>query len=432
MSILRSMNTGASGLRAHGSAISVTSDNVANVSTVGYKRQRGVFSDVLGRSIDESVGAVPQSGAGSRLSHIQQMWAQGALLTTDNPTDLALSGNGFFVVNGSSGGIDGNFYTRAGQFELDNEGLLVNTDGLRLQGYMANPDGTIAAELTNLDMAGESIPATATTTADIAMQLDANESVIALAFDPSDPNTYNESVGLTTYDSLGNAHDTTIYFRKTGAGAWEWHAGVDGGEIVGGTAGTPFIGATGTLTFTTEGALDTETPGASSFDFINATAGQSIAFDFGDAITTDGGSGLEGSTGFAAESNVTGLGQNGFASGTVAGLSIDGDGMITGVFTNGQRRTLGRVAVADFTAVDGLQRMGGNLWTETLESGEALVGGAGTGSRGSIVSGALEQSNVDLGQEFVDLIAFQRGFQANSRVITTADEMYGELVNLKR
>lgn len=432
MTILRSMNTGAAGLRAHGSATGVVSDNIANVNTVGYKRQRGVFSDVLGRSIDETVGAVPQAGAGSRLSHIQQMWSQGALLTTDAPTDLAISGNGFFVVNGSSGGIDGNFYSRAGQFRIDNDGLLVNPDGLRLQGYTAQPDGSLGAELGDLDVAGESIPATATTAADIAMQLDANENVPAAAFDPTVPDSYNESAGLTVYDSLGNAHDITLYFRKTGPQAWEWHAGVDGGEVAGGVAGTPFIGATGTLTYTTEGGLDTETPGASSFDFIDAAPGQSIAFDFGDAITTDGGSGFAGSTGFAAESNPTALGQDGYAAGTVAGLNVDGDGNITGVFTNGQRRLLGQVAVADFTAIDGLQRMGNNLWTETLESGEALVAGAGTGTRGTIVSGALEQSNVDLGQEFVDLIAYQRGFQANSRVITTADEMYGELVNLKR
>jgi flagellar hook protein FlgE len=207
---------------------------------------------------------------------------------------------------------------------------------------------------------------------------------------------------------------------------------VDGGELAGGTAGVPTEGATGTVTFTTDGALDTETPGASSWDFIGATAAQAIAFDFGTSITGDGGTGLDASTQFGSPSTTNGLAQDGFEAGTVAGVGVESDGSVHGVFSNGQRRVLGQVAVADFASVDGLSRAGQGLWLATNESGEALVGTAESGGRGAVVAGALEQSNVDLGREFVNLISYQRGFQANSRVVTTANEVYGELVNLKR
>lgn len=431
MSILRSLNTGASGIRAHGQALGVTSDNIANSSTIGFKKQRAVFQDVLGRSIGGG-GALPQAGAGAKIGHIQQMWTQGALLTTDAPTDLALSGDGFFVVDGNAGGIEGRYFTRAGQFQIDNTGRLTSPDGLRLQGYTANPDGTMGGTLGDLQVAGQTLPANPTTAVDMAMQLDSEATAIAGGFDPLDPeNTSNFSSQSTVYDSLGNAHEVTMYYTNTGPGAWDWNALVDGEEVAGGVPGVPTVGASGSLTFDTTGALATETPGPSTWDFVGATAGQAIAFDFGESIA-DGGTGLEGSTGYASPTTTNGLSQDGFAAGTVAGLSVSADGSVTGVFTNGQRRVLGQVAVADFTSVDGLDRGGNNLFVESPDSGEALIGAASTGGRGSVVSGALEQSNVDLGQEFVDLIGYQRGFQASSRVITTADEMYGELVNLKR
>ncbi len=431
MSILRSLNTGAAGLRSHSRAIGVTGDNIANVSTVGFKRSRSVFEDVLGQSV-AGPGAAPQAGAGSRLAHIEQMWSQGSLLTTESPTDLAISGNGFFAVQGNVGGIQGQFYTRAGQFQIDNQGQLVNPNNMALMGYTADNTGAIGSTLGPLNVAGNTIPANPTTMSDMSLNLD-SEAAIPAAWDPTNPDqTSNFSTGLTVYDSLGNSHELTVYFRHSGSNAWEWHAMVDGGDLTGGTAGVPTEGASGTLSFTTNGALDTETPGASSWDFVDATPGQTITFDFGDAITTDGGTGLAATTQFASPSTTNGLSQDGYGAGTVAGVNVEADGMVTGIFSNGQMRTLGQVAVATFASVGGLNRAGQNLWSETQESGEALVAGAASGGRGSIVSGALEQSNVDLGQEFVDLIALQRGFQANSRVITTADDMYGELINLKR
>jgi flagellar hook protein FlgE len=431
MSILRSLNTGATGLRSHSEAIDVVGDNIANVNTIGFKRSRANFQDLLGRSIAGG-SSLPTAGAGSKLGNIQQMWAQGALLTTDAPTDLALSGDGFFIARGRSNGAEGNFYTRAGQFTLDNEGFMQNPAGLKLQGYGVDDAFNVLGTVGDIRINPGTIPATATGQVTIGANLDSDST--ALTFDPLNPAaTSNFSTSVTVYDSLGAAHSTTVYFVKTAApGAWDWHAMVDGGEITGGTAGVPFEGANGSLTFTTDGELDTEVTAASSWDFLGATPAQVIGFDFGDSITTDSGTGLAGTTQFASASNTTALTQDGFASGSVASINISQDGLITGSFTNGQRRTLGQVAVAEFTNVDGLLRAGEGLWVESRDSGEALVGGAGTGSRGAVLSGTLEQANVDIGREFVDLIAFQRGFQANSKIITTADEMYQELVNIKR
>ncbi|MEM9188052.1 MAG: flagellar hook protein FlgE [Myxococcota bacterium] len=429
MSITRTLNTGASGIRSHGEALGVTGDNIANVNTVGFKRSRAVFQDVLGRSIAGASLNPPTAGAGSKLAAIQQMWSQGALMTTDAPTDMAIAGDGFFMVQDPA---RGPMYTRAGQFNLDQEGSLINTQGLRLQGYVVGADGTMGTELQDLNVAGQTVPANATTQVDLSVQLNANDPIIAVPFDPADAsNTSNHSGSVTVYDSLGNSHEITVYYRKTASNTWDWHGVIDGGRLNGGTANTPTEVASGTLNFTSNGALDSEAPNASNWNFVDATAPQAIAFDFGTSIA-DGGTGLDATTQFGEQSTNNGIAQDGYAAGTVAGITVGSDGTVLGTFTNGQRRDLGQVALATFSNVDGLERAGQGLWTATNVSGQALVGAPESGARGGIVAGALEGSNVDLGSEFVDMIAYQRGFQANSRVITTADEVYSELVNLKR
>jgi flagellar hook protein FlgE len=431
MSILRSLQIGVSGLRSNSDALTVTGDNIANVNTVGFKRSRGVFEDVLGRSV-ANLDVTQGAGAGSKLAHVEQMWNQGALVTTDSPTDLAISGEGFFVVEGNLQGAQGRYYTRAGQFHVDNAGHLVTPDGMRLQGYTASPNGTMGSTIGDLLVTPGTVPASATTAVTMAANLDSNSAILP-AFDPTSPKTTsNFSNNVTAYDSLGNAHEITMYYHKNAANSWDWHAMVDGGELTGGVAGTPTEVANGALTFTTDGALDTETTNASSWDFVNATPAQQIAFDFGNSITTDAGTGLGGTTQFSSPSTTVGLTQNGYAAGSVAGISIGSDGVITGVFSNGQQRALGQVVTADFTNVNGLDRTGQGMWIATQASGEALIGAADTGGRGPVVAGTLEQANVDLGTEFVNLIAYQRGFQANAKVIQTSDDMYGELVNIKR
>ena len=433
MSILKSMYSAASGLGAHGAAVDVVSDNIANLNTVGFKAGRGRFEDILGATVAQSRVA-GSSGLGTKLAGVDQMFTQGALLGTGLATDMAIQGDGFFLVRGNFDGINGDFYTRAGQFHLDPTGVLTNAQGLALQGYLADAQGNIGTGITDLVLpANNAVQPQATTRVDIAANIDSGAPIVG-AFDVLDPaTTSNFSTSVTVYDSLGGSHNVDVFFRRTGVGAWEWHGLVDGGELTGGTAGVPTEIANGNLTFNTNGQLDTETVNASSADFLGATPGQSITFDFGDSITTDGGGGISGVTSYAVQSSVSSVVQDGFTSGALAGITIADDGSISGTFTNGQRRVLGQVALTRFRNNGGLVRAGAGLFVASdQDSGSPLIGAAGTGGRGSIVSEALESSNVDLAQEFVNLINFQRGFQANSRTVHTADEMLTEMVNLKR
>jgi flagellar hook protein FlgE len=428
MSLLTSLFTGASGMGAHGSAISVVGDNVANVSTVGFKRTRAGFADVLGGTL-----AGQRLGAGVRLGALETQFAQGSLQQTDAPLDLAVRGNGLFVVSGSHDGRDAQYYTRDGRFSLDNTGYVVNPGGLRLQGYTIDATGAVATTATDLQLAGVTSAPAATTTAGVALSLDASAQTTPLPpFDPANPAaTSNFATSLTVYDSLGAPHRVDVYLRAQGAGAWEWHAMVDGGELTGGTAGTPTEIATGTLTFDANGALDVETPGASAATFLGA-APQTISFDFGDAITTDGGTGRAGTTQPFGASAVVGLDVDGHGAGTLMDLAVDADGTITGRFDNGERRALARVALATFVDEAGLERAGSGLFAQSSASGPPLVAAAATGGRGAIVAGALEGSNVDLGDELVTMIAYQRAFQANVKTVTTADEMLAEVASIKR
>lgn len=430
MSVISSMYTGASGLSAHGDALQVVGDNISNSNTIGYKGSRANFEDVLARSI----GGNSDIGLGTKLASVQKILSQGALLGTGVATDLAIGGDGFFQVKGSSDGLTGAFYTRAGQFKVDKDGYVVSQNGLRLQGYNTDDSGAIVQQVTDLKIPSYELPPTATTTASTVANLDAAQVEPALPWDVTNPSgTSNFSSSMTVYDSLGQAHNVTMYYRKeAAAGAWSFHAVVDGGEVTGGTAGVGVEGATGTLTFDTNGRLMTEATTTNDFDFLGATQNQAIAFDFGDSVTTDGGTGLKGVTNYASPSSVTFQTQDGASSGSLAGISINPNGEIQGVFSNGQQRTVGRVLLADFQNSQDLQRVGGNLFITSNESGEPLVGDAGTGGRGAINSGALEQSNVDLGTEFVNMIAYQRGYQASSRIITVADQVLQETVNLKR
>lgn len=433
MSILRSMNTGASGLRSNSEAIGVVGDNIANVNTVGFKKQRGVFEDILGRSLTGS-SAIPEAGAGSRLAHIEQMWSQGALMTTDNPTDLAISGNGFFVVHGNVAGTDANYFTRAGQFHIDESGLLVDPNGMKLQGHMMQENGIPASIMTDLNVTGRSVPARATTVANVFTGLDANTPLGTFDTDPPASSVRNS---VTAYDSLGRAHQIDFTFVHTDPGRWGWRATVDGQAVDPGAPAGPLTVGEGSLDFDTNGNLLSDAginlssfqpSGASPLE-INVNFGQAL-----DETPTGAGPVTEATTSNTAGGGGPrqGTGADGYMSGEVQGLSIAADGQITGVFSNGQRRSLAQIAVANFQSVDGLQRAGNGMWNETQASGEALYSVAGAGGNGTMVAGALEQANVDLGQEFVDLIAYQRGFQANSKIIQTADEMYGELVNLRR
>lgn len=427
MSLISSLYTGATGLAANSLELSVVGDNIANSNTVGFKAGRAAFEDALAQSL---VGGGGQQGMGVQLQAVQKMMSQGALMGTGNSTDLALQGAGFFVVKGNAGGREGNFYTRAGQFTVDNQGFLGTLNGLRLQGYGADPTGKLGRSLGDLQVGGLSSPPNATGEITVRANLQADAEVLA-GWDLDDPaNSSNFSTSVTLYDSLGKSHQADVYFCKTAEGEWEWHAVVDGASIDGGTPGVNEEIASGTLSYDTDGRLMSQTQ-TSQFDPLGATAGQDLHFDFGDAID-EGGTGLKGISQFAKPSAVTFLSQDGFDAGTFSSVSIESDGSIIGTFTNGQARLLGQVAVADFQAADQLERLSGNLLAATRSSGQPNIGEASTGGRGAIVSGALEQSNVDLAGEFVRMITAQRGFQANSKTLTTADQLLADLIQVKR
>jgi flagellar hook protein FlgE len=426
VSIWNNLYIGISGLNAQGEAISIVGDNIANVSTVGFKASRAGFSDVIG-----GLSGSTRMGAGVRMENSQLLFEQGVLQQTDGMLDLAINGRGFFVVNGNHDGLTGTYYTRDGRFGMDQSGYVVNQEGLRLQGYLVDAAGEQGVQVGDLQLGALQSQPLPTANVSIALNLDSSETA-PVAWDPADPvSTSNFATSNTVYDSLGNAHRVDMYFRTNGDGTWEWHAMVDGGELTGGQAGVPTEIASGALSFTTSGQLDTETLNNSSADFLGATPGQAIAFDFGDALA-DGGTGLAGTTQFAGPSSVNSTTQDGFGFGSLVDFVVSENGTIEGLFSNGQRRAVARVALANFAGEDGLQRAGGQLFRETSASGQPLVDAAATGGRGSLSGGALESSNVDLTNELVTLIAYQRAFQANVKTVQTADEMLSEIANLKR
>ncbi|MFO0592289.1 MAG: flagellar hook protein FlgE [Polyangiaceae bacterium] len=429
MSITNAMYAGVSGLSAESGALGVVGDNVANTNTVGFKQSRALFEDVLGGA----AGTRDALGAGVRMARAQQIFAQGTLLTTGQSSDLALSGDGFFVVHGTVDGLSGDFYTRAGQTSLDSTGTLVNGQGLALMGYKANADGSIGSQLGPVQVSTAALAPKPTKDIDITANLDSSAAPPLAAWDPLDPSgTSNFSTSITVYDSLGAAHSLDVYFRANGSGAWEYHTMANGAEVVGGQPGVQSEIAQGSLTFTPEGALqDSQLMVGGTVDWNNAQPQQALNFNFGNPISA-GGTGFGGTTQFASPSAVSAQGQDGYASGALSGIQVDPSGVVNGVYTNGQKIAVAQLAIAKFASNEGLGRMGHNLWARTRESGEPLLGAAGTGGRASVSSGALEQSNVDIAQQFVDMISHQRAFQANSKTITTADEMLQNIVELKR
>jgi flagellar hook protein FlgE len=450
--VLKAMYSGVSGLRAEGEALGVVGDNIANVNTVGFKGQRAIFQDVLGHSILAGTGS-SLPGSGVKVGDIQQLFTQGTLQNTGVGTDVALNGDGFFTVKGSVDGVTGNFFTRAGTFVLDKDGYLVNPNALKVQGYAANGDGTFAASISDVKAPTAALPPRATTEMQITANLDSTAqppptttyATFADALAAGAPaQAANFSTTMTVYDDLGNGHSVDVYFAKTAtANTWDYHVVVPATDLD--PAATPgtFTELTpaggGQLTFndgtgtppTTAGSLAGVSVTSVNVAFDGLPGGQTINLNFGTPSATPG-AGLDGVTQFGSPSNVSSQSQDGYASGDFSGISIDGEGVVMGLYTNGQKLALSQLAIAKFRSNDGLGRAGQSLWIDTRDSGSAAYGVAGSGGRGAASSGALEGSNVDLAEEFVGLIQHQRSFAANSKTITTADEMLQELINIKR
>jgi flagellar hook protein FlgE len=378
-------------------------------------------------------GGAGQRGLGVKLEAIQKIVSQGALTNTGLATDLAIQGNGMFVVKGSAGGQTGTYYTRAGQFTVNKDGDLVNLDGMKVQGYTADATGNVrASAVGDLKVGNSTAAPKASGAITIKANLQNDSAIQAAPFDPANASgTSNFATSVTVYDSIGAAHQVDVYFCKTGAGTWDYHALTDGGGLTLGTPGTPTEIATGTgVTFDGQGRLTAAPAATGTFNPAGATNPQALTFNLGSPLPA--GSGVDGLTSFASPSAASFLSQDGFSSGELSRISIDAKGQVVGGFTNGDTRVLGQVAMATFGAPDQLMRVGGTLFQAMPQSGPANVGAPSTADRGSIVAGALEQSNVDLASEFIRMIAAQRGFQANSKTLTTADSLLNELVQLKR
>lgn len=422
MSINRSMYIGLTGMNANSLAINAVGDNIANMNTVGFKAGRTLFSEMLGQSL---MGGSGTMGGGVALSGVQKVFDQGALLGTGVATDMAIAGDGFFALEGDLNGSSGMFYSRAGQFHRNKEGFIVSPQGLKLQGYMANAEGAMSASLSSLQIDDAPIPPKATGTAEMSVNLNPND-IKEGAFDPSKPGeTAEHAVNVTVYDQLGRSHEVTVFFHQDGDNGWKYSAQVEGSGLEGGVEGLTEIGS-GDLTFE-NGKLNMD---PATFDLQLTPAGLSQQ-----TVTID----LSGSTNVATkgeasggESSVINQTQDGSQAGTFQNLTIDADGQIVGTFSNGEERVLGQVALARFKSNNGLSAMGAGLFSGSLDSGSVIMGAANSGGRGAIVSGALEQSTVDLATEFTNMIIAQRGYQANSRTITTADAMMQEAVSLKR
>lgn len=452
MGILSSLFTGVSGLNANGNALTVIGNNIANLNTVGFKSSRSAFADLVSASLGGLGGAI-QTGLGVALNGVQGNFSQGPVSTTGNALDLAIDGNGFFVLRDQNGG---SLYSRAGQFHLDAQSRIVDPSGFLLQGYQVDANGVITANVGGVTLPATTAPPNATSTVDIGANL--NSQSPTSVFSLTDPlGTSQFSTSLTAYDSLGNSHLLTTHFSKTAANTWNYNIVGNTNEIVTANYDSSNINtslglvrlASGNLSFTTGGALDTESvvtsydngaPGGAAggvvgqaqIDFVGATADQPVTFNFGSSVTTDGGTGLNLTTQFGAASGIVQHSQNGFSAGALQTFSVEANGLINGRFSNGQVRPLAQLALARFADPQGLVRAGKNTFAESGPSGQPLLGPATSAGLGKILSNTLELSNVDLGESFIEMIAAQRGFQANSRVVTTSDELLQELVNLKR
>ncbi|MCP5464773.1 MAG: flagellar hook protein FlgE [Deltaproteobacteria bacterium] len=419
MSVFQALFAGVNGIGANGTVTAIIGDNIANVNTTGFKSARAEFEDIL-------AGGGLASGLGSRVSGTTTQYAQGGFESTTSVTDLAIDGEGFFPVKDTADGTT--YYTRAGQFFIDKDGYMVNQQGLRLQGFGVDSSGNVSTTADDFQFTFEPVSPSATTTIDVAANLNSNSTPPA-AFDVSDPvATSNFAAGITVYDSIGNSHLVTVYFRKqsTTNNNWSWYAVVDGDDITGATAAQ--IEAQGILTFDNNGALTAEVVSATDFDFQGATQSQSILFDFGSVTST--GSGVDGMTQFGTTSSLNDISQDGYTSGNLTTLEVSGDGTISGNYTNGTTQTLGQISLALFQNNQGLARVGGNAYEETIQSGVPLVDAAEAGGRGTVLSKTLEQSNVDLANELIKMVIIQRGFQANTRTISVVNELLGSLVNL--
>jgi flagellar hook protein FlgE len=411
--MIASLYAGISGLSANATAMTVIGDNIANVNTTAFKSNSAHFANILSSSLGGD-SATANVGRGVEFWGVNAQWTQGSLENSSSSTDLAINGKGFFMVQEGSGS---NFYTRAGNFTFDKHGYLVNPDGLRVQGYQIDASGNIGS-VSSIYIPGERVsPPSATTEFNFDINLSA---------DAQTGDTY--TTAQTVYDSLGNAIPVTFTFtRAAAASTWT----VTGSIPATAGTGVTFGGnASMDIVFDASGAMIS--PAANVTTALSLTNGATTPLPMTWAFRDANGNSYGDVTGYSSTSGTTFQYQDGYPAGMLRGISVDETGVVTASYSNGEMTPLYQIALVDFPSYDGLAKLGKNLYAESLGSGQALVGTAGTGRLGSVAPSSLEMSNVDLAEEFVKMITTQRAFQANSRVITSSDEILQELINIKR
>jgi|LNFM01.1.fsa_nt_gb flagellar hook protein FlgE len=396
-----------SGIRAATADLNVIGNNIANVNTAGFKGSRAEFADVFATSSTGVAGNA--SGQGVNTARVAQQFTQGNITFTDNGLDLAISGQGFFVVDDNGAQL----YSRDGGFGIDREGFVVNANNQRLKAFTADASGNITGALSPLRISTANTAPQATTNVELGANLDSQEAVpLVTPFDANDNATFNFTTATTVFDSLGGGHLMQFYFAKTGAGTWDVHTAVDG----------TIIGAASPIAFGTTGGLSTPVGGAITLPAFTPSGG-GAAMNVSVNMTE--------MTQFGAPFGVNRVVQDGFTTGRLAGVDIDTQGNVFARFTNGQSEVQGQIALANFPNPQGLRALGQNNWAETFEAGSVLIGAPGSSSMGLVQAGALEDSNVDLSEQLVKLIVAQRNFQASTKVIQTADATTQSVINIR-
>ena len=418
-SIIDGLFAGRAGIQSHGTGISVLADNIANANTTGFKYSRADFADLVAGNLSGGSSLVP--GSGSQVNSITPVLTQGTFEFTGRGLDAAIDGQGYLVVQDTSGG--SRYYTRAGNLQIDTEGNLLNQNGYQVLGFPSSGAGGLQA----LNVNNRATGSVDTGNVTIGGNVDASTPLLtggAPAIDESSFATLNDDAEFSTFldvfDSLGGQHTVTVYFFHTAANSWTARGYVDGGDITAGTAGVPTQVFSSTLAFdnagqrTAVGSPDaTATPA-----WANGSATGSIGFTFSPF------------TQFSSSSSISNISQDGTGTGNVVGFQIEGNGSVFAQLDNGQTASIGIVALAAFANPEGLRRVGGSLYSETTAAGEPVIGRPNTGNFGSIESGALELSNADIASDFIKLISLQRGFQGSSRIITNINDLLNEIVNL--
>ena len=414
MDLLTGLYAGRESLISHGTALAVVADNVANSNTTGYKAERTEFAGLLANSMGSMYSDGTSYGDGVQVTDVVTMQSQGSIETTSQQLDFAVKGEGFFIVSDGTN----TYYTRAGNFTTDANGYLVTQGGLSVMGYAQGDDQTLVP----LQVTNSTVDAQPTTTATLSGILDSSSKNTTV---PTNPQTFSELNDAATYrcsfsiiDSLGESRDISMYFFKTDNSTWQASAYVDG-ATVGGTEGSPTQIGTTTLSFASDGSL---VEGSGSEMTMTGNWGGTSS----SSVTVN----LANFNAVASNSALSTISTNGTKAGTVSSISVADDGTITGVLNSGSETELGTVALAQFINPNSLERMGTNLFTTSEDTATPSIGTPDSGARGSIANGSLESSTVDQATEFINMVRYQRGYQAGSQVVSTMSSLINTTLEL--